>query len=512
MTVAHDILIQQGQTYTHTLPAADLVSAGRGLRMHIRDATATPTVIAILSHNGAANLALAFGADGVNVTIGASVSELWLVGADRVEWVYDCESYSLTDADDVIVTHSGRAIVRGNRTRAADVTPSEQMPSGDGRYVRYDGVQGLSDAQQLQARENIGVTGGGGGATGATGPTGPAGPTGATGSAGATGATGPTGATGATGSNGSDGAAGATGPTGATGATGSNGTNGADGATGATGPAGPTGATGSAGATGATGATGSGGSPAGSGTELQYRDGSALGAVPGSSVDVANGRVGFGTGSPAAVVHAVADSASEVALISQAASGATANIQQWLNSSGTVLSYINAAGEFVGILTRGNGYLDLNSAWWHSIGISIAAGTFVVVQGGPHGWYGQYFEAHTESASYGVRHRSYAGETEQHFGGAECSGDAVAERVTVRGQNAKPSAATNLAGGDLYLSGGNGASGSSGAAHGGNIYLRGGTKYGTGHHGYLIADNLPTSASGLPTGAIWNDAGTLKVA
>jgi len=372
MTVAHDLLIYQGQTYTHTLPAADLVSAGRGLRMHIRDATATPTVIAILSHNGAANLALAFGADGIDVTIGASVSELWLVGADRVEWVYDCESYSLTDADDVIVTHSGRAIVRGNRTRAADVTPSEQMPSGDGRYVRYDGVQGLSDAQQLQARENIGVGTGGGatGATGPTGPTGPAGATGATGSAGATGSTGPTGATGATGSNGSNGAAGATGatgPTGATGATGatgtngtngsngSNGTNGADGATGATGPAGPTGATGSAGATGATGATGSGGSPAGSGTELQYRDGSALGAAPGSAVDATNGRIGLGTSSPAAVLHAVADSASEVALIAQGASGATANIQNWRNSSGTVLASVTADGYQVALKFSGNG-------------------------------------------------------------------------------------------------------------------------------------------------------------
>ena len=29
--------------------------------------------------------------------------------------------------------------------------------------------------------------------------------------------------------------------------------------------------------------------------------------------------------------------------------------------------------------------------------------------------------------------------------------------------------------------------------------------------GRIVFGNLPTSATGLPTGAIWNDAGTLKI-
>jgi predicted methyltransferase MtxX (methanogen marker protein 4) len=29
--------------------------------------------------------------------------------------------------------------------------------------------------------------------------------------------------------------------------------------------------------------------------------------------------------------------------------------------------------------------------------------------------------------------------------------------------------------------------------------------------GYLILNNLPTVATGLPSGAVWNDAGVLKI-
>jgi hypothetical protein len=35
---------------------------------------------------------------------------------------------------------------------------------------------------------------------------------------------------------------------------------------------------------------------------------------------------------------------------------------------------------------------------------------------------------------------------------------------------------------------------------------------GAGTRGYLVIQNLPTSSAGLPTGAIWNDSGTLKIA
>lgn len=165
MTTARDIVVYQGQMFELSLPYAG--TAGRGQRMHIRTATATATVVQILTYNGDANARVLFdGTDAIDITIGASFSDLWIVGADRVEWVYDIEDYSLADDDDVVITHRGKCIVYGNRTRASDVTPSPQMPSGDGRYVRFDtDAQGLSDAQKLAARTNIGAGTGGGGSS-----------------------------------------------------------------------------------------------------------------------------------------------------------------------------------------------------------------------------------------------------------------------------------------------------------------------------------------------------------
>lgn len=164
MTTERNIIIHAGQTFELSLDYAG--TPGRGQRMHIRASDAAADVIAILSHDGDANARVIYdGTDSLDITIGASVNGGWLVGANRVEWVYDIEDYDLSDADDVVITHRGRVIVYGNRTRADDVTPSAAMPSGDGRYVRFDGVQGLTEEQQQQARDNIGVTGGGGGSS-----------------------------------------------------------------------------------------------------------------------------------------------------------------------------------------------------------------------------------------------------------------------------------------------------------------------------------------------------------
>jgi hypothetical protein len=160
MTTPRDITIYQGQAFELSLDYAG--TAGRGQRMHIRLADSTATVIQILTHNGDANARVIFDTDALDITIGASVSAGWVVLADRVEWVYDIEDYDLADEDNCVIPYRGKVIVRGNRTRSSDVTPSEQMPSGDGRYVRFDGVQGLSAGQQLQARENIGAGTGGG--------------------------------------------------------------------------------------------------------------------------------------------------------------------------------------------------------------------------------------------------------------------------------------------------------------------------------------------------------------
>lgn len=57
-------------------------------------------------------------------------------------------------------------------------------------------------------------------------------------------------------------------------------------------------------------------------------------------------------------------------------------------------------------------------------------------------------------------------------------------RIVGCAQYASPT--TNLIGGHVFVTGGQGASGSSGAAHGGSLYLDGGQGYGTGDHGDVV--------------------------
>lgn len=90
---------------------------------------------------------------------------------------------------------------------------------------------------------------------------------------------------------------------------------------------------------------GGGGSPAGSGTELQYRDSAAFGAATVTAWDAANGRLSIGAGSsPASKLHTKSGSASEIALIGQAAASQTANVQEWRDSSGALMSGIGPNG------------------------------------------------------------------------------------------------------------------------------------------------------------------------
>lgn len=88
--------------------------------------------------------------------------------------------------------------------------------------------------------------------------------------------------------------------------------------------------------------------PAGSGTELQFRDGSAFGAAAGTAWDVANGRLSLGAGaSPAGRLHVQSGAASEIGLVVQGAASQTANLQEWRNSAGTVVASLSAAGVLI---------------------------------------------------------------------------------------------------------------------------------------------------------------------
>jgi hypothetical protein len=88
--------------------------------------------------------------------------------------------------------------------------------------------------------------------------------------------------------------------------------------------------------------------------------------------------------------------------------------------------------------------------------------------------------------------------------------DIAAKPFSLTGGPAFPTAVTNLVGGSVTFKAGNGASSSLGNAHGGNLILGGGIGYGTGHNGYVVLADIPTS-NPMVAGAIWNLAGVLQL-
>jgi len=79
------------------------------------------------------------------------------------------------------------------------------------------------------------------------------------------------------------------------------------------------------------------------------------------------------------------------------------------------------------------------------------------------------------------------------------AGDSLAKNVYLSGQNQRLNNVTNLSGGDVLIHGGLGASGSAGAAHGGNVKLDGGQGFGTGHAGYVLIGTEQASNVGIGT-------------
>jgi hypothetical protein len=120
-----------------------------------------------------------------------------------------------------------------------------------------------------------------------------------------------------------------------------------------------------------------GGTPGGSGTELQYRNGSTLGGIIGTS-----------WASNQLLIQAQA--AATVPLAIRAAASQTAAIQQWENSAGTPLVRVTAAGgaifsaELSGatLIYASNGFFHTsNSAWIRSVGVEINSASYVSFTG-----------------------------------------------------------------------------------------------------------------------------------
>jgi hypothetical protein len=86
----------------------------------------------------------------------------------------------------------------------------------------------------------------------------------------------------------------------------------------------------------------------------------------------------------------------------------------------------------------------------------------------------------------------------------------AADDFTIRAGNGVTSATANIAAGDnIVIQAGNGAGASNG--NGGNVTITPGTLSGTGTRGYFIISNIPTSSAGLPSGAVWSNAGVLTI-
>jgi hypothetical protein len=161
MTVFRDIEIVQGQRWVYLFEAADLVSDGNGLRLHIRDHLGATLLRAALTHDGATNARVSFATGGVLANLGATISTAWdLQNYKQRRWVYSLERYSLTDAEDVDVLYAGDCLVNATATDESSITTVTPWPSYDLVAIRFDLVQSLSSEQKARARANIGIVDG----------------------------------------------------------------------------------------------------------------------------------------------------------------------------------------------------------------------------------------------------------------------------------------------------------------------------------------------------------------
>ena len=705
MTVQLDIQIVQGQRWTQFFEVADLVSAGSGLRMHIRDHHGATLLRAGLTHDGATNARVSFTEGGILANLGATISTGWDLGGHPLRrWVYSIERYSLTDADDVTVTHAGAAVIIANPTDENSVDEVAPFPSFNLFALRFDIEQVLTSEQKARVLAALGISPGGSPTvvhadttlrdatdshpmaaitglvaaltgketagsvathdadTGAHGQT-------ATGRAVLTAASTAAART-AIGLGNVDNTSDAGKPISTATQTALDGKQstsekgsaggyasldsggkvpqaqlpaiaiteylgevanqtamlalsgqkgdwcirtdtgavwiitGTDPAllgswTSVSYPASPV--TSVAGRTGdvtiseadvsglgtaaaldvpesgnaasgevvkgsdsrltdsrtptshthapsditSGGATtgqvlqwngsawvpatpsGGGATPAGSGAELQARsDGTTFQAVSGSYYDAGTGRIGIGVGtSPGGRLHVAAGSSTEIPLILQGAASQTAALSEWRDSSGSVLAALSpTATTGLSLFGAGRSRLTLKTDGYDPVITNDGSGALQlnIVRSGVD-WL--KLDNNTRAAVFysNTNARILISFTDGSILSTYYANDFVIQGHTravdeprramwIKGGPQHTAATTNLAGGHLYLVGGAGASASAGAAHGGNLYLRGGPGYGTGHDGHVILDNLPTSPSGLPAGAAWNDSGVVKIA
>lgn len=154
-----NITAEQGARLQVTLSGATATLTGRTLRMHVR-AKVGDTTTKLVASTSDSRLAVA-SASSATLDIGADVMAAIAVTKATEYWVYDVES--CTTATDVRREWSGTFTITRDVTRDTEADEEDRLAG----LVRYDSPQSLTDAQKLEARDNIGAgTGGSGGAWG----------------------------------------------------------------------------------------------------------------------------------------------------------------------------------------------------------------------------------------------------------------------------------------------------------------------------------------------------------
>lgn len=165
-TTVYDWELHQGAAVDLLIPVAGLPTTGVGVRCHIRDSVDAVAPRLILAHDNPVNRRVTVSAEGIRIQIGATVTGGLQMAQPRNLWGYDVEVYSLTDADDVLKPRAGTIYAYREWTREADTIAMPPLASGDGRYLRIDGDQGLTPEQQAWAQHNSNTgPGGPGGAS-----------------------------------------------------------------------------------------------------------------------------------------------------------------------------------------------------------------------------------------------------------------------------------------------------------------------------------------------------------
>lgn len=160
-TTVYDWELHQGAAVDLLIPVTGLPTTGVGVRCHIRDSLDAVAPRLILSHDNPVNRRVTVSAEGIRIQIGATVTGGLQMAQPRNLWGYDVEVYSLTDADAVLKPRAGTIYAYREWTREADTVAMPPLASGDGRYLRIDGDQGLTPEQQAWAQYNANTEPGG---------------------------------------------------------------------------------------------------------------------------------------------------------------------------------------------------------------------------------------------------------------------------------------------------------------------------------------------------------------